>query len=527
MTYAWSLSLPEVLEYWDDIDKGGRDLTAIRELILADRYYLLVRVCKRHDMLHPWIYARCREVEADPDEKLDLWAREHYKSTIITFAGSIQEVLKDPDITIGIFAHTRGIAQKFMRQIMMELQSNDTLKSAFPDVLYRTPEKSSPRWSLDNGLLVKRSSNPKEATVEAWGLVDGQPTSAHYKLRVYDDTVTRESVTTPEQVKKTTEAWELSDNLGMAGGRRWHVGTRYSFADTYQAILDRGSLTPRVHPATDDGTAGGNPVLLAPEEWEKKKRDQGEYTIACQMLQNPLSGQQATFKIEWLTYFDIRPSILNVAVMCDPARSKKKDSDNTAFAVIGVDAALNKYLLDGFRHKMKLSERWDALKLLRRRWMAMPGVQLVKCGYEKFGAESDFDYFEERMRIEQNFFTIEELAWPREGGGSKIDRVQRLEPDCRNGRFKLPHGFDEKKVTRNQKTVIEAGEPHRVGRNIVRRDENGRGYDLTAEFIGEYRLFPFGSKKDLIDVCSRIYDMELPAPMFVDEEMIEPEVFED
>ncbi|CAB3730923.1 hypothetical protein [Paraburkholderia rhynchosiae] len=521
------LPLDELLVEWDKLDDGGRDLSAIRALTLEDRFYLLVRVCRRHDMLHPWIYARCREVEADPDEKLDLWAREHYKSTIITFAGAIQEILKDPDITIGIFAHTRGIAQKFMRQIMMELQSNDTLKSAFPDILYRTPEKSSPRWSLDNGLLVKRSSNPKEATVEAWGLVDGQPTSAHYKLRIYDDVVTRESVTTPEQVKKTTEAWELSDNLGMAGGRRWHVGTRYSFADTYQSIIDRGSLQERIYPATHDGTANGDPVLLSAEEWEKKKVTQGEYTIACQMLQNPLSGQQATFKVEWLTYYDIRPSILNVAVLCDPARSKKKDSDNTAFAVVGIDAASNKYLLDGFRHKMKLSERWDAMKLLRRRWMSMPGVQLVKCGYEKFGAESDFDYFEERMKIEQNFFDIEELAWPREGGGSKIDRVQRLEPDFRMGRFKLPHGFDEKKVTRNQRTVIEAGEGFRVGRNIVRRDENGRAYDLTKDFMDEFRLFPFGAKKDLVDVCSRIYDMELPAPIMVDEQSLEPDYAED
>ena len=44
---------------------------------------------------------------------------------------------------------------------------------------------------------------------EAWGLVDGQPTSVHFMVRVYDDIITRESVTTPEQINKVTSAWEL------------------------------------------------------------------------------------------------------------------------------------------------------------------------------------------------------------------------------------------------------------------------------------------------------------------------------
>ena len=137
-----------------------------------DRYYLLVSILGRTDALHPWLYARCREVEADPDGYLDLWARGHYKSTIDTFAGLIQEILKDQEITIGIFAHTRPIAKAFLIQIKLELETNRRLKLLYPDVLYADPKKESPAWS-ENGITVKRKGNPKERTIEAWGVVRG------------------------------------------------------------------------------------------------------------------------------------------------------------------------------------------------------------------------------------------------------------------------------------------------------------------------------------------------------------------
>jgi hypothetical protein len=490
-----------------------------------DRYYLLVRVLNRMDCVHPWLYARTREVEQDRDGHLDLWAREHYKSTIITYAGIIQEVICNPDITVGIFSHTKPIAKAFLRQIQKEFENNQTLRALFPGLFWQTPERDAPSWSLDNGITVNRQANPKENTIEAHGLVDGQPTSKHFSLLVYDDVVTRESVSTPEQIQKTTEAWELSDNLGTAGGRKWHIGTRYSYADTYEAMLQRKAVKVRLYAATDDGTITGDPVLFTPQVWLAKVRDQGEATISCQMLQNPLAGQQRMFDVTDVRVYEVRPEVMNVYIMVDPARSKKKDSAKTAIAVVGIDYALNKYLLDGFNHKMDLRERWLRTAQMYHRWKRAPGVQNIKVGYEAFGAQADLDYFAEQMQNprEGGHFVIQELMWPRDSEGSKTDRVQRLGPDLRAHKLYVPYDTDPAALTRTQRNMENTGYKHRIAAPIRRKDEANQVYDLTKDLRMQLHFFPFGGKKDLVDALSRIYDMEPRAPNFAEPSYLEPE----
>jgi len=117
-----------------------------------------------------WLYERCREVEAAPDDRLDLWARDHYKSTIITYGGVIQEIIRDPEITVGIFSHIRPASKKFMRQIKQTFEDHDYLKALYHDVLWDKPRQDAPKWSEDEGIVVRRRGTPKESNVEAWSL---------------------------------------------------------------------------------------------------------------------------------------------------------------------------------------------------------------------------------------------------------------------------------------------------------------------------------------------------------------------
>lgn len=552
-------SVKESIAYYDKLLDAMPDAESYRQmearLAKEDLFYLMRFVLNRKDMMHPWLFDRCREVQREPNGYLDLWAREHRKSSIITMGLTIFDIINDAEITIGIFSHTRPIAKSMLRQIKREFEDNVKLKLLFPEILYENPSRESTQWSEDSGIVVKRKNNPKEATIEAWGLVDGMPTGRHFKLRVYDDVVTRESVTTKDQIEKTTEAWELSDNLGTEGGWVRVIGTRYSLADTYAEILKRDVAKPRLYPATANGRMDGVPVLFSQVEWERRLKTQSRSTVASQLLQNPMADEDAIFSILWLKQYEVRPRTLNVYIMCDPSKGISAESDNTAIIVIGISATGNKYLLDGYCHRMSLSKRWTCLRDLYYKWSAMPGVMEIGVGYERYGAQSDDEYFQERQRIEDKIFPIEELNWTREGSGfqGKITRVSRLEPDFRNTRFYLPlavwkdgkpHTWkvisdpDSKAyqtiewrevegLTKAQLQAADAGSPELIAKCIKRFDEENKVYDLTERFIGEFMYFPFGEYRDALDAASRVYDMDPQIPVIIHKSSGEPPQFFD
>lgn len=346
-----------------------------RNLARVDLYFLLRYGLRRADIEKPWLLDRCREVEASPNGMLDLWAREHYKSTIITFGKTIQDILAshgdDPLVewngiepTFCIFSHTRPIAKGFLRQIKTEFEQNKLLYGWFPDVLWDSPKKEAPKWSEDDGIVVKRKGNPKESTVEAWGLVDGQPTSKHFYVRIYDDVVTVESVNTAEMIKKTTDRWELSLNLGVDDGIERYAGTRYDEMDSYNTLLERKVATPRIYPATEDGTANGKPVLMSDEALAVKRRGMNAYNFSCQMLQNPTPDENAFFRmveginIRWFDP-DNPPAHLNIYGATDAA-TKHDKGDWTVHIPFGVDPNDNIFLLDMWRKQAQTDVLIDA-----------------------------------------------------------------------------------------------------------------------------------------------------------------------
>jgi hypothetical protein len=190
--------------------------------------------------------------------------------------------------------------------------------------------------------------------------------------------------------------------------------------------------------------------------------------------------------------------------------------------VIGMDAQWNKYLLDGAIHKMSLSEKWTMIKNLRAKWIRQPGIQVVTIGYEKYAHQSDVEHYNQMMIIEQNSFPIETVSWPRDMvEGSKRDRIRRLLPDHQNWKFFYPYEGDETALQKRHKLM---GKSHLLSKPIVRRNEDGRTYNLTSYIINsEMMFFPALVKMDGLDAMSRFYDLNIMPPMVHEEGDIYPE----
>lgn len=447
-----------------------------RRLCREDLFFLMLFVFNRKDIVHEWIYQRCRDVQNDPDGFLDVWARFHYKSSIITFAKTIQDILKNPELTICIFSQTSPLARQFLRQIKTELEDNGQLKQLFDDILWSDPEKMAGKWSEHEGIIVKRRGNPKEATLEAYGLIDQQPTSKHFDIRVYDDVVTQESVGNPDIIKKTTERWELSGATGMGPNGldiERYVGTFYHGNDTYQEIMRRGVVKVRQHPATLDGTADGEPVLKTKDELMALGRKMGPSTFAMQILLDVKGGSTRSFQEKWIKFWEPERKGLNVYIIVDPSSGKKRwrgnkvTNDYTSMLVVGIDGNENWMVIDLVRDRLNLEGRTRALFNLHRKYRPIQQV-----GYEETGMQADIEHIEYVMKHENYRFDITPLGTQL----SKGDVIESSLPHFANGKVFLPqHGI-----------------------RVINSD--GRAEDVIQTFvIEEYNLYPVAKHDDTLN----------------------------
>lgn len=434
-----------------------------------------------------------------------------HNSTIISYAMTIQEILKNPEITICIYSYNATLAQKLLGQIRNSLEGNQLLLACFPDILFKNTNVLSYKdengevhkmvWSNDC-FNVKRKGNPKEHTVEASGLVVGQKIGGHYNLLIYDDTVVPESVFTKQQIEKTTSQFEMSLNTGSTANMRIRViGTRYALGDTYEQMLKDKTVKLRQYACYDENGESRlySDVIL---KWKLSKMHGS--VVATQMYCDPQANSVFQFSMDWiptrLPKTEIKKDFYNWYIICDPASKVSDDADNTVFLVIGVvGKGEDKHFLvaDLIRDKLSLERKQKILFDLVSEFTNSRSKPTVF--YERVSMQSDIQHYQTIMNQTGYHFTILEASgkpkinYGMTSVGSNLKykdlRISALQPLLKQGKVSFVEG-------------------------AIHENWKGEQEDMLNSFFEEeYAYYPNSKNDDVLDALSRIADLDVGAQL--------------
>jgi hypothetical protein len=391
-----------------------------------DNLYWLAKDVLGYDKMAPEPHQELCDFYSDSKKDIDLilMPRGTYKSSVITVAGSIQQMIRNPNVRILISSETQNKANKFVSEIKQHLEMNMKMRS-----LYGSWQKSGNIWKSNEFTISPRNRPKKEPTVMSGSLEKGTLTGYHYDYIVLDDVVSENNVNTTEQIEKTIDHFKLLLSILDPGGKIIVIGTRWSYYELYAWLLDADGPVSEdvgrlIMQAVDDTGEPTMPNILSAEFLEKTRKRQGSYIFAAQYLNNITSGDNNTFDIKDIQFYEEgdEPEGLVHFMTVDPAVSLKARSDYTGIIVNGVDYLGKWWIREAYNIKLEPSELVALLLELSRKY-----DPLMVCAMEKFALEKMLKYsLFAKMEDENHFFPIKDLETSTRI--SKEARIRSLQP---------------------------------------------------------------------------------------------------
>ena len=367
------------------------------KLVKTDLFFIVYFILGVSIANHPFVVQACKDVEDSPETNvLFVWARYHFKSTIITIASTIQYHLHHPNKCTGIFSYKKGAAEVFVKAIKTAYESK-FLIWLFPDVLYKHPRHKAISWSTMNGITLKRDGVTRtQNTVQASGLTEGMLTGAHFDRRVYDDIETLDLCKNPDQLKMCFECFEMSKNLGTGLDDEIVIviGTFFNFhqgplkkIEKLRGYDDELLFSLSYKPATVDGNIDGEPVFISQDKLNSLKKESSFFPM---QLLKPAPRDTLTLKSDFLVNVnaDAVPGELYKFMIIDPAGDSKSNgyggTDSWGIHIIGVEpkadalGTSNIYILDSLIQPMGESE-----VIYKMAQMYLSNGVILQTGYER------------------------------------------------------------------------------------------------------------------------------------------------
>lgn len=471
------------------------ELNFYRNLVQDDLWFFVYFVMKNSLANHPFIVEACKEVESETGDVLDVWARDHLKTTIISVARNCQKVLNDPEKRIGIFSAVRPLAVK-IQNLIKNLFESEFLVRSFPDILYADPRKDAEKWTEapEGGLIVKRKGFYKEATISCWGLVEGMPTGDHYTDMTFDDIVTQD-LQSPEIMQKVCDNFDMAENVGTRDRQINVIGTFYRHDDPLVYIMNKTDpqtgqkmFKLRKKAATIDGTFAGASAFL-PERALAKKRAGKIYFFFCQQLLDPTPRGQEKLNRDHLIVVKKSELPLNLYKFMiidgsgDVGRRQDRPADAWAMMVIGVepyrdDSGMSRvYILDLLIQEMDLAQAQKAAVDMYCR-----NGRILKLGIEKVGMSTTEIHICAALRAKKRFLSVESgnLVILKPGGRSKEFRIESaLSLPFKNGKI---HILDSIGRSNSERLMLE------MEKFPAWHDDGLDGLSYAYDIIKDYRF---------------------------------------
>lgn len=144
-----------------------------------------------------------------PRRRLNMIPRGHLKTTVVTFAHTIQWIINYPNVRILLSTHTDGAAKQFINELRKHFTNSDDFRLLFPE---HVPHGKGVNdfGNQEHFDTCARTLWRKEHTVQ-FVTVGSSIASVHFEVTKHDDIVDKENVRTPEQIQV------VKDHLGMCG----------------------------------------------------------------------------------------------------------------------------------------------------------------------------------------------------------------------------------------------------------------------------------------------------------------------
>ena len=389
-----------------------------------DIMYFALVVLSHHFYLKPADFHRevCKVLERKDKYTCIVAPRGHSKSTLVSLAFILHQVLFRRVRFVILLSDTATQAERFLDTIKAELEGNEIIRKFWGNLEGKKWTSSEIELAIGVRIMAQGSG----------GKIRGVKYNQYRPdLIVVDDLENDELVKNKER-RQDLELWYEGAVIPTLDpqGRLVIIGTILH----YDSLLSKLSKDPQYTQLFYQAITNGKALWEERLSYENLMKLKESYTkrglldvFQCEYMNEPISAENAVFKKEWFKYYndsEIDYRFLNKVIGVDLAIGQKNSSDYSVIMVTGMNDRNEIYVLEYSRGRYTPIEVIKEIFRLAKKW-GVPTVGIEAVAYQK-----SLSYFvEEEMRRTGHFFMIEDLK----PDTDKERRIKGLQPRYATG----------------------------------------------------------------------------------------------